>query len=266
MGTLSLHGSFETTECRVLTGKARVVDPRAKALSALTRFQVASTTVGDALHRIAEITLEAVPSADVAGMTMLGEDGRPTTAIYTDARSPAIDEAQYRDGVGPCLSAWRDKAIVRVDDIKEVLSVYPAFAEACQEHGVRSTLSVPLVNGDASIGALNLYAHVRAGFDDDDERLVEDLAAAAGVMLGNVSAYWAAFELSQHLDEAMRSRAVIEQAKGMLMARDPAVTADEAFDLLRRASQRENVKLRLIAQRIVDRRNPAAAEEPGAPG
>ena len=52
----------------------------------------------------------------------------------------------------------------------------------------------------------------------------------------------------------MRSRAVIEQAKGILIARSPEITPDKAFDVLRRASQRENVKLREIAQRIVDRK------------
>jgi transcriptional regulator with GAF, ATPase, and Fis domain len=232
------------------------MDPRAKALSELARFQVASTTVGDALHRIAEITLDAVPAADVAGMTVLGEDGRPTTAIYTDPRSPAIDEAQYREGTGPCLDAWRTKDVFRVDDIDTVTHQYPGFSAACRDHGVFSTLSVPLVNGDASIGALNLYAHARAAFGTDDETLVQDLAGAAGVMLGNVSAYWAAFDLGYNLEQAMRSRAVIEQAKGILMARKAELTADEAFDLLRKASQRENVKLRVIAQRVVDRRAP----------
>ena len=68
------------------------------------------------------------------------------------------------------------------------------------------------------------------------------------------SAYWQAAQLSEQLTHAMQSRAVIEQAKGILMARSPHLTADEAFDLLRKASQRENVKLRDIAKRIVDRR------------
>jgi AmiR/NasT family two-component response regulator len=76
-----------------------------------------------------------------------------------------------------------------------------------------------------------------------------------------VSAYWTAFDLGVHLNEALKTRAVIEQAKGMIMARSPGLTPDEAFDLLRKASQRENVKLRLIAQRIVERRPPPGSEE-----
>lgn len=232
------------------------MDPRAEALSALARFQVSSLSVGDTLQRIAEITLAALPSTAVAGMTMLGEDERPTTAIFTDPDSPAIDEAQYREGKGPCLDAWRQKRVIRIGKIDDVTEEYPAFAEACRDHGVLSTLSLPMVNGDVAVGAMNLYARALDAFTQDDEELGEDLAAAAGSVLANVSAYWTAFELSQQLSEAMESRAVIEQAKGMLMARNPSLSSDGAFDLLRKASQRENIKLRVIAQRIVERRAP----------
>ena len=104
------------------------------------------------------------------------------------------------------------------------------------------------------MGAMNLYARVAAGFTVDDESIGTELAAAAAIVLSNASAFWAASELGDQLGQAMRSRAVIEQAKGILMARSPQMTADEAFDVLRKASQRENVKVRDIAQRIVDRK------------
>jgi GAF domain-containing protein len=237
-------------------------DARAQALSALARFQVTETTVGDTLRRIAEITLEAIPLAAVAGLTMLVDDGQPTTAVYTDPLSPEIDAAQYREGRGPCLDAWRERRILRVPDLDAAQHAYPAFVAACRRHGVHSTLSMPIMNGDVSMGALNLYARDAGAFDEDAEAVGYDLAGAAGCVLANVSAYWTAFELGQNLSEAMRSRAVIEQAKGMLMAQSPNLDADAAFAVLRRASQRENVKLRDIAQRIVDRRpRPEAAGE-----
>ena len=123
---------------------------------------------------------------------------------------------------------------------------------------MQSTLSLPMISGEVAVGAMNLYAHVPDGFSDDDEAIGMDLAGVAGSVLSNVSAYWTAFDLSQNLNEAMKTRAVIEQAKGMIMARSPGVTADDAFDVLRKASQRENVKLSLIAQRIVERRSPTS--------
>jgi GAF domain-containing protein len=232
------------------------MDPRAKALSALARFQVTDASVGETLHRIAEVTREAIPAAAIVGMTMLGEDEQPTTGVYTDEDSPEIDAAQYREGKGPCLDAWRENRVFRVARVEQCAGRYPAFASACLDHGVLSTLSLPMVNGEVAIGAMNLYARVPEGFDDDDEAVGLDLAGAAASVLGNVSAYWTAFELSNQLSEAMDTRAVIEQAKGMLMARSPGLSAEGAFDLLRKASQRENVKLRDLARRIVERRLP----------
>jgi GAF domain-containing protein len=148
--------------------------------------------------------------------------------------------------------------------MQNALQTYPEFAEAAQAHGVQSTLSLPLVAGDERLGALNLYARIPGGFTSDDEALGVDLAAAAAIVLANASAFWAASQLSEQLGQAMQSRAVIEQAKGILMARSPKITADEAFDVLRKASQRENLKVRDIAQRIVERK-PADARrsEPG---
>jgi GAF domain-containing protein len=238
-------------EAGTLEAKVDFMDPRSKALSALARFQVTGT-VGETLQRIADITLEALPAAAVVGMTMLGDDERPTTGVYTDEDSPEIDAAQYREGKGPCLDAWRQNRVVRVPDVRRSADEYPGFVAACLEHGVLSTLSLPLVNGDTALGAMNLYARVADGFDDDDEDLGGDLAAAAAAVLANVSAYWTAFELGQQLSEAIQTRAVIEQAKGMLMARTPGLDSDGAFGLLRAASQRENVKLRDIARRIVE--------------
>src|SRR3954466_14618267 len=161
------------------------VDPRAKALSALARFQVTDASVGEALHRIAEITLDAMPAASIVGMTMLSDDGRPTTGVYTDQDSPEIDEAQYREGKGPCLDAWRLNRVYRLGRVEDYADEFPAFATACLEHGVLSTLSLPMVNGDVAIGAMNLYAHVADGFDGDDEVVGVDLAGAAASVLAN---------------------------------------------------------------------------------
>jgi AmiR/NasT family two-component response regulator len=109
--------------------------------------------------------------------------------------------------------------------------------------------------GTVAVGALNLYAHVPEGFGDDDESLGRDLAAAAAAVMVNVSAYWTAFDLSAQLQQALDSRAVIEQAKGVLMAQRH-VDADQAFEILRAASQRYNRKLRDIASGIVESTQP----------
>jgi GAF domain-containing protein len=229
-------------------------DPRAIALRALATFLVTDASVGETLHRVADVATAALGGAEFAGIAMLGADGRATTAVYTDEMSPEVDKAQYESGRGPCLDAWRQGRTIRIDDMTAVTETYPEFSRAALDRGIPSTLSLALVAGGRGIGALNFYARRERAFTNEDEQLGEELAAAAATVLANSSAYWSAFELSEGLSEAMRSRAVIEQAKGILMAASPELDADGAFDLLRRASQRENVKLRDIAQRIVERR------------
>ena len=236
-------------------------DARAEALYALTQFLVADTTLDDTLLRVSEITRKAMPAATMAGITTLNSDGRPATGIYTDEKSPEIDAAQYESGKGPCLDAWREQRIVRIDDMDLAADDYPEFAELAREHGVRSTLSLPMVAGGDGVGALNLYSRAANGFTGADEEIGIELATAAAALVANSAAYWGATQLGEQLSEAMKSRAVIEQAKGMLMAQAPNLGPDEAFDVLRKASQRENVKLREIAQRIVERRPLAGRSE-----
>jgi len=229
-------------------------DAGAQALHVLSRFLVADHSMSDTLLRVSEISTEAMANAELAGISMLNDDGRPTTAVFTDDAAPEIDAGQYSSGRGPCLDAWRLGKVVRIDAMDGATEEYPEFARLAVEHGVQSTISLPLIAGDRSLGALNLYARVEDGFSSGDEATGLELAAAAAIVLANASAYWDASQLGDQLTQAMASRAVIEQAKGMLMAQSPELSADDAFDLLRRASQRENLKLRDIAQRMVDRR------------
>ena len=229
------------------------LDARSEALASITRFLVTDVSLGDVLLQVAQATVNAMPGAEMAGITMGSVDGKPVTGVFTDPESPEIDAAQYESGNGPCLDAWRTKRVIRVDDMSSAHERYPEFSTVALAHRVRSTLSLPLVAGEQGIGALNLYAGQPGSFSSEDEQIGMELASTAAVVLANASAYWTAYELSQNLSEAMKSRAVIEQAKGMLMARSETLTPDDAFDLLRKASQRENVKLRDIAQRIVNR-------------
>jgi GAF domain-containing protein len=225
-------------------------DPLAAAVSALAQFLVADVSLGETLQRVADISQHAVPAARFVGISMLDGEGEAATAIFTDPTSPEIDQAQYQTGSGPCLDAWRQGRNVRIFDTASA-NDYPEFSRAAAAHGIRSTLSLPLLTAGRSLGAVNLYAGEVDGFSADDEDLLGELIVPAAAVLANAAAYWGAHELSETLRAAMATRAVIEQAKGILMARTPGVGADGAFELLVRASQRENVKLRDIAARIV---------------
>lgn len=139
--------------------------------------------------------------------------------------------------------------VYRIDDTEKDEN-WPPFSEAAGAHGIRSTLTPPLVANREPMGALNLYSGRLACFADGAEGADRLFAAQAAVLLSNSQSYWDAFDLSQDFNEAMKSRAVIEQAKGILMA-GGGRSADDAFQLLVRASQRENRKLREIAVDLV---------------
>lgn len=221
------------------------------AMQAVSDFLVADVPLGATLGRIAVLATEAVGPAVAVGLTLLDEQERPTTAVYTDDVSPAVDRGQYAEKTGPCLQAYREGRTVRVDDTRAVSRRWPVFARDATDHGILSTLSLPLAAGGETFGAFNLYGTSISAFTPADEADAARFATQASVVLANALAYWGAVELAEGLREAMKSRAVIEQAKGKLMAQS-GCGADEAFEMLVSASQRENVKLRDIARRLLE--------------
>jgi GAF domain-containing protein len=220
-----------------------------EGLAELTQFFVGDRSVNETLERIAALAVDALPAVKYAGITMLVE-GRERTAVFTDADAPKIDQAQYDTGDGPCLAAIREQRVHVIESTKEP-GPWQAFRDAAFAHGIMSTLSTPLAaKNQKALGALNLYSAKQSAFTPEDVEVAMQFSMQAAVVLSNANAYWDAYGLSERLSEAMEHRAIIEQAKGMLMAAQ-GCTADEAFQLLVKASQRENVKLRDLAHRIV---------------
>ena len=225
-------------------------DHLSEGIAELSRLLVNEEALEDSLHRVAELACRNIGGADLAGVTLL-RDGRASTAVFTDPTSPEIDAEQYRTGSGPCLDAFRHQQVLRIDSTADD-ERWPAFSTAAAEHGIRSTVSLPLVVRGRGIGALNLYSRQVAAFSDDDADVGMLFAAQASVALANAQLYDRAYRMTQQLQEALTSRAVIDQAKGMLMGQH-GVSADEASESLRHRSQQENRKLRDLAQELVDR-------------
>jgi transcriptional regulator with GAF, ATPase, and Fis domain len=219
-----------------------------ESLAELSRFLVGDKSVEETLNRVLDLTVEAVVPADMVAITMIVE-GRQRTAAFTDDLAPELDQTQYDNGHGPCLDAFKENRVTEIHSTREH-GEWPEFRKAAADHGILSTLSLPLVVDKATLGAMNLYSRRERAFGLGDRTDAELFAAQAAIVLANSHAYWDAHQLSTGLAEAMRSRAVIEQAKGILMGAE-GVDEEEAFSILARASQRENVKLREIAQRIV---------------
>jgi len=223
-------------------------DPR-DAVAELARLVFDTTTMDAMLQRIAELAKELIPGVAEASVTLVIND-KPSTAACTGRLALDLDESQYGHGYGPCLEAAVGEEIQEITDAREETR-WPDYAGSAVERGSLSSLSVPLPVREGIYGGLNLYAVEADGFDDDGRHISRAFASYAAVAVHNMHLYENTRDQAEHLDTAMRTRAVIEQAKGILMSQRRC-DAEQAFALLAAASQRSNRKLRDIAEAIVD--------------
>ena len=233
--------------------------PPTTSVAAPDGLEELTTDIGGVLHSMEQVSeyLERVVHAvrrhvggcDEVGVTVLSGD-RPHTAAYTTVQTLQIDAVQYALDDGPCLDAARHRRENRVDDLLLDDGRWPEFAKECRAEGMRSLLALPLVSGDECVGALNLYGWAPRAFDGFDASLARVAAASCADAVVAVSTLEGVRRLAGQLEQAMAHRAVIEQAKGVLMAMR-GVPEHEAFEVLRRTSQDRNVKVRDLAQQIV---------------
>jgi GAF domain-containing protein len=200
------------------------------------------------LSRVAQLAQRTVPGADEVSVTMV-RGSLAETAAYTGHLALTLDEWQYQRGTGPCLEAAAGHATVSVPDLADEPR-WPDWARHAVAAGARSSLSVGLPIEEQVDGALNLYGVRDAAFDDDAVVLAETFAGYAAVALANASLYGVTAKLARQLQTAMASRAVIEQAKGIIMG-SRRCSPDEAFAILTRISQDSNRKLRDVAAALV---------------
>jgi GAF domain-containing protein len=221
-----------------------------RTLTELVGLLPADETFEQTLHRIVLLACQTVAGCDAASVTLLGNGAGARTVAHTREVALTLDEIQYDLGDGPCLTAATGGEPVEVRSMGSETRWAP-FPAAAVANGVLSSYSVPLAVRARPMGALNMYAGTDGAYDDHARETGVLFGAQAAVAIANAQVYDASRRLTDQLEEAMRSRAVIEQAKGILMA-ERGCDPELAFDLLRAASQRENVKLRDIAQRLVD--------------
>ena len=224
-------------------------DPMA-AVAELSRIKLSETDLNQVLSRVAELAQRAIPGAAEVSVTLV-RGGAAETAAYTGEVALALDEKQYDTGYGPCLDAAREKTVFLVRDMAAEQR-WPRWTANAVAQGVTGSLSVGMPVEDAVTGALNIYAVEAGALDEDDIELARTFAGYAAVALANANLYSTTAKLAAQMAEAMESRAVIEQAKGILIAQN-RVTADEAFDILIRASQTSNRKIRDIAEALVNK-------------
>jgi GAF domain-containing protein len=223
------------------------------SISDLTGLLSLEEGIDRALQRVTEMASKIIPGVDGVGITLvlrgtLGAKPVMRTAAYSDPWVKTVDLDQYRTGEGPCMDAIIKSEVTHLRDLTD-----PRYAEFCAlafEEGLGSVLAVPLDVDGSAVGALNLYSRATGAFDESAQDIAVSFATQAAIALINIELYDGARALSRQLGDAMDSRAVIEQAKGMVMGRD-GCTADEAFGKLKLISQESNTKLHEVAQALV---------------
>lgn len=219
----------------------------ATGFAELARELAGHTSEGDAHAAIVQAALRAVPGAEAAGLTVL-RAGKFTTVAPSSDLPRRVDAIQYQLSSGPCVDAILQQTLFRTGDLSRDAR-WPEFGRrAVAEEGVYSMLGFRLyLEGEDTIGGLNLYSTQREAFDESAELTGGIVATHAAIAMAGMRHR----SQAEHLRLALESNRQIGVAMGVLMSRQH-VTRQQAFDLLRIASQHSHRKLADVAMDVCD--------------
>jgi GAF domain-containing protein len=220
-------------------------------MQTLSRFAVVLPAHYDLETALNELTesVTHVLGLSGSGVTM-AEDGRLRFVTAVNHASGELERSQEQQQAGPCRDAYDTGEVVRVTDVRLESARWPEFSATATRLNVAGVAGIPMRLADQIIGALNLYAPQPREWSDDDIAVAGVLADVATSYVVNASKLRQQEQLSEQLQEALESRIVIEQAKG-ITAQKNRVTIDQAFRLMRGHARSNNASLRTVAEAIV---------------
>ena len=220
----------------------------ASALTQMAGLVLSRETVDTAVALVTTLAEATLAGTTGAGVTLVDERGKRSKA----ASSQLVEEAdalQYEFDEGPCLTAWRTRQRIRIDDTASDTR-WPGWNSAAAGLGVRAVLSVPLLVDGESIGAIKVYSDHPANYGEREERVMSLFAEQAATLLANTQSLQQARRLSQQLIDALRGRDAIVRATGVLLARG-ARDQDAAFMALTDAASRSGQTVEQLAVELV---------------
>jgi hypothetical protein len=228
-----------------------------ETLAEMARVLFAAGSLESTLQATVDLAVATIDGCDYAGIFVIDGDVI-STPVHSDPFVIEVDALQHRSGEGPCLDVIAGEGTVYSGELVEDTR-WPRFGPMASSMGIRSALALSL-SATGVAGALNLYARYPQAFGVVDRSNGDLLATLGGIAMSNSEAHNAEERRVTNLRAGLISREVIGQAQGILMEREQ-ITSDQAFDILRRASQRLNIKLREVAQNLVDSRVRPETEE-----
>lgn len=217
-----------------------------RELAAAARGMQDEDSSREAMERAVAIATKILPGCDAAGVCVVFHGERVDTHATSNDALRQVDSLQHELKEGPCLDALRQQDTVQSSDLS-IDERWPKWGpEVAGRLGLFSIVSYRLFSTGDNLGALNLYGKSRSAFTTDDVHDGMALAAHVGVALAGAQEV-------ENLEKALGGRTVIGQATGILMERFD-LAPDRAFGVLSRLSQHKNLKLRQLAEQIVQTR------------
>jgi GAF domain-containing protein len=220
----------------------------ASAYAELQHLVLDGPDVADFLEQLSNLAAAIVPGTH-CGIT-LRRDGQIATVVSSDQVATRMDEVQYLHGRGPCLAAIQEGVRIDVPDM-EIEQRWDNYAGHALANGIRSVVSLPLVLDGVAVGAVNLFATTPNAFTENDVARAEAFTAQAATALTILLRHAAHTVLDDQLREALATRAVIDQALGIMMV-TRRISSQEAFEILRHSSQTTNRKVSAIAAELIE--------------
>jgi GAF domain-containing protein len=203
--------------------------------------------VEETIEAVVQFALQAL-NCSYAGIALTAKGAQAQVAAVTDPVVADVYDLQLSSSVGPLVTVLRERTTVLIRDTTTD-DRWPEWAAKVAALGVRSVLDVPLLTGSdvtRTVGALGLYSPTPDAFGDDDEAIAHILARHAAVAVASA-------RHDETMTTAVDARKLVGQAMGILMERFD-VDSDRAFAILQRYSQDNNIKLRDVAQQLIDTR------------
>src|SRR5438105_3523944 len=218
------------------------------ALNELGKLRFGEMRVDDAMHQIVQTT-HAIFNVNGAGLMLADVDHHLLNAAVSDERMRHLEELQIRHQEGPCIAAFEDKELVRAEDLMQE-GRWPSFSKDALTCGIRAVLASPIPYNQDAVGVVAVTSEDRRPWSAEAELALlafTDLAALliASMLLGEQQS-----ELAAQLQLALNSRAIIEQAKGVLIGQQ-GLTAHDAYTQLRARARAERRKLAIVCAEVV---------------
>ncbi len=218
------------------------------AMAELGKLRFGEMKVEDAMQEIVRST-HAIFDVDGAGLMLADADHHLRNVAVSDDRMAHLEELQIQHREGPCVAAFEDKELIGAEDLTEEAR-WPLFSAAAVERGVRAVLASPLPYNQDAVGVVAVLSEDRRPWSPEGELALLAFTDLAALLIASVMQGQEQSLLAAQLQTALNSRAVIEQAKGVLIGRD-GLSAHEAYEQLRAQARSERRKLAAVSAEVV---------------